>query len=323
MKNPFTNKWSLRLVALFFAIVLFVYASSSKVGSTRDISQRGKIIQLTSTKSATVSVPLSLNVNSNKFFVTGYPEKVLVHLKGPAALVTTTANTQNFKAYADLSHLGVGEHTIKIQQDGINNELRYSFEPAKIRVDIQPRKTVSYPLQANYAKSNIAPGYQAGDASTDIKSVKVTGATSEINQVKKVVAQLNVPQNAKSTIESQAVIEALDADGKTVNVVITPATTNVKLPIAAGRSKEVGLKLTAKGETGSSDQVKLSTDTKRVRIFGTKAQLADISSAEVRVDISDVTGTKTKKVTLDSKLNDVQGFEPNSIKVKIVKSTKS
>lgn len=46
----------------FFAIVLFIYADSSKVGSTRDVSQQSKIIQLTSTKSATVSVPLSLTL---------------------------------------------------------------------------------------------------------------------------------------------------------------------------------------------------------------------------------------------------------------------
>lgn len=319
MKNPLSNKWSLRIISLFFAIVLFIYADSSKVGSTRDVSQRSKIIQLTSTKSASVSVPLSLTVDSNKFFVTGYPEKVLVHLKGPAALVTTTANTQNFKVYADLSHLGVGEHTVKIQQEGINNELRYSFEPAQIKVDIQPRKTVSYPLGVNYTKSSIATGYQAGQATTDIKSVKVTGALTEINKVKRVVAQLNVPQNAKSTVESQAVIEALDSDGKTVNVVITPATTNVKLPIAAGHSKEVGVKLVAKGTASNNKQFKMSSNVKQVKVFGTKKQLADITDAQVRVDTSDVTKSKTKKVVLDSKLNNVAGFEPTSINVKIIK----
>lgn len=323
MKNPLSNKWSLRVISLFFAIVLFIYADSSKVGSTRDVSQQSKIIQLTSTKSATVSVPLSLTVDNNKFFVTGYPEKVLVHLKGPAALVTTTANTQNFKVYADLSNLGVGSHTVRIQQEGINSELRYSFEPADIKVDIQPRKTVSYPLKVKYTKSNIATGYQAGAATTDIKSVKVTGAMTEINKVKQVVAQLNVPQNARSTVENQAVIEALDADGKTVNVVITPATTNVKLPIAAGHSKEVGVKLVVKGDSNENNQFKLSSDTKRVRVFGTQQQLAGISQAQVRVDTSDVTNAKTKTVVLDSKLNDVEGFDPTSIKVKIVKSTKS
>lgn len=321
MKNMFNNKWSMRILALIFAILLFVYADSSKVNSTRDPNRKNQIIKLSSTKSATVSVPLSLTVNSNKYFVTGYPEKVLVHLTGPAALVTTTANTQNFKVYADLSKLGIGHHTVSIQQEGLNSELRYRFEPAKINVDVQPRKTVSYPLTVKYDKNNIATGYTAGKVTTDTKTVKVTGAQDSINKVTSVVAKLNIPQNAKTTVDSQAVIEALDANGKTVNVVITPATTNIKLPIASGESKEVPVKLEPKGQTGPSDKVKLSTTTERVKVFGTDSQLADLKEVLVKVNTSDVSQTKTKRVTLDAKLNKVAGFEPDSIQVKIEKST--
>ncbi|KRL18627.1 YbbR-like protein [Lentilactobacillus rapi DSM 19907 = JCM 15042] len=259
-------------------------------------------------------------MNSNKYFVTGYPEKVKIHLSGPSALVTTTANTQNFKVYADLSKLGVGSHTVRIQQEGLNNDLRYRFEPAKIKVNIQPRKTVSYPLQVKYSKGNVASGYQAGNATADVKTVKITGASDQINRIHSVVAQLNVPQNAKSSINSQAIIEALDADQNTVNVVITPATADVTLPITPGNSKELPVKLEAKGITDDNESFTLTSATKRVRVFGTKAQLKKLSSVEVEVDTSDVKNTKTKKIELDSKLNDVKGFDPDYINVKITRN---
>ena len=234
--------------------------------------------------------------------------------------MTTTANTQNFKAYADLSKLGVGTHTVRIQQDGLNNDLRYRFEPATIKVDIQPRETVSYPLTVKYSQRNIASGYQAGEANADVKNVKITGASDQINRIKSVVAQLNVPQNAKSSISSQAIIEALDAKQNTVNVVITPATADVTLPITPGNSKELPIKLEPKGVTDDNESFTLTSATKRVRVFGTKAELAKLASVKVEVDTSDVTKTKTKQVTLDPKLNDVKGFDPERISVKITRN---
>ena len=320
MKKFLFNNWAYRLLSLFFAILLFLYVGGTQMGSSTQDSESSNSTQLTSNKSKTFSVPLSLTVNSNKYFVTGYPEKVKIHLSGPSALVTTTANTQNFKVYADLSKLGVGSHTVRIQQEGLNNDLRYRFEPAKIKVNIQPRKTVSYPLQVKYSKRNVASGYQAGNATADVKTVKITGASDQINRIHSVVAQLNVPQNAKSSINSQAIIEAVDADQNTVNVVITPATADVTLPITPGNSKELPVKLEAKGITDDNESFTLTSATKRVRVFGTKAQLKKLSSVEVEVDTSDVKNTKTKKIELDSKLNDVKGFDPDYINVKITRN---
>lgn len=320
MKKILLTNWAYRVLSLVLAILLFWYVGTTQSGPSNQVSDNSNSTQLTSNRAKTFSVPLSLTVNSNKYFVTGYPEKVSVHLSGPSALVTTTANTQNFKAYADLSKLGVGTHTVRIQQEGLNNDLRYRFEPATIKVDIQPRKTVTYPLQVKYQKGNIASGYQAGNATADVKNVKITGASDQINRIRSVVAQLNVPQNAKSSINSQAIVEALDAKQNTVNVVITPATADVTLPITPGNSKELPLKFEAKGITDDNENFSLSSRTKRVRVFGTNSELKKLNSVEVEVDTSDVKTYKTKEVELDSKLNGVKGFDPDRISVKITRN---
>ncbi|WP_268912865.1 YbbR-like domain-containing protein [Lentilactobacillus sp. SPB1-3] len=317
MKKFLFSNWTSRLMALFFTIVLFAYVQGTN--SSTSPNSNNRIIQLSSNKAETFSVPLSLTVNSNRYFVNGYPEKVRIHLSGPSALVTTTANTQNFKAFADLSKLSVGRHTVRIQQEGLNSELKYRFAPETITVDIQPRKTVTYPLNVNYSKDNIAPGYQTGKASADVKNVKITGASDEINKINRVAAQLNVPQNAKTSINSQAIIEALDKNNNTVNVVITPATADVNLPITPGNSKEVPVSLKSKGITDQTDQFNLSTPTKRVEVFGSVKQLQKLRRVEVEVDTSDVSNTKTKQVTLDPKLNGVKGFNPSKISVKITR----
>ncbi|HIW71708.1 MAG TPA: cell surface protein [Candidatus Levilactobacillus faecigallinarum] len=320
MRNEHYATWLYRVLALILAILLFFYVNSMQTSSSSQTNS-GKT-SLTATKTVTVSVPLQLNVNSNKYFVTGYPEKVKVTLKGPLALVTTTANTQNFKVYASLSDLGTGKHQVTLHQEGLNHEISSSLSPAKITVDIEPRRTVSFPVKVRYNKQNIAAGYTAETPTTDVTTVKATGAANEIARVSQVIAQLSVPQNTKKTVNSQAVIEALDKSGKTVNVILTPSTTTVNLPITSqGQSKKVKVKLNAKnGASGTT--YKLSSDVTSVKAFGSAAELKALDQAEVDVDVSDVKSTTTKTVTLDTSDNNVTAFDPATIKVTVKASTK-
>ncbi|WP_407887200.1 CdaR family protein [Levilactobacillus sp. N40-8-2] len=317
MKNERYTTWLYRILALILAILLFFYVNSTKSSTNSQSTTSNTNTSLTATKTMTVSVPLQLNVNSNKYFVTGYPQKVKVTLRGPLALVTTTANTQNFKVYAALSDLGVGKHRVTLHQEGLNHEIESSISPAKITVDIEPRKTVSFPVKVRYNSQNIAAGYSAGKATSDVTSVKATGAANEISRIKQVTAQLTVPQNSKKTVNSQAVIEALDSSGKTVNVILTPSTTTVNLPITSdGESKKVALDLNAKnGSSGTT--YKLTSNVTKVTAYGSASQLKGLDNVAVDVDVSDVKNNTTKTVTLDTSDNNVTAFDPSTIKVTI------
>ncbi|MFC6259457.1 CdaR family protein [Levilactobacillus fujinensis] len=318
MKNERYTTWLYRILALILAVLLFFYVNSTKSSSSNSQSTNStNNTSLTATKTMTVSVPLQLNVNSNKYFVTGYPQKVKVTLRGPLALVTTTANTQNFKVYAALSNLGVGKHKVTLHQEGLNHEIESTISPSKISVDIEPRRTVSFPVKVQYNSRNIAAGYTAGKATTDTTTVKATGAANEISRVKQVVAQLTVPQNTKKTVSSQAVIEALDNSGKTVNVILTPSTTTVNLPVTSdGQSKKVSLNLNA--QNGSSGTTyKLTSNVNKVTAYGSAAELKALDQATVDVDVSDVKKTATKTVTLDASDNNVTAFDPTTVKVTV------
>ncbi|AYF92842.1 CdaR family protein [Apilactobacillus bombintestini] len=314
--RKFNSPWLLRLLSLIFAILLFMYVNQSKMfGNGNSYDQNSDETQLTSNKSATITLPLQLKVDNNRYFVTGYPEKVSIKITGPAALVTTTVNTQNFKVYADLSSLGVGEHTVKIYQDGLNNELHYSINPGTIDVNIQPRKTVNLPVKAKYEKDNVADGYAAGKPVIGTKNVKVTGAEDEISKIKNVVAQLSIPQNTKKTVNASAVLEALDKNGKIVNVILTPSTTSVSLPISSGNNKTVPVKF--KAENGSSSSYDFISDTNKVKVFGKSKQLSNIDNVVAYVDVAGINKKKDVSVQLDKTLNKVSGFDPDNIKVTV------
>ncbi|MFC6181065.1 CdaR family protein [Lactiplantibacillus daowaiensis] len=319
MKKFMNSNWSLRLLALLCALALFAYVNSNKLSHTSSILTSSNSTTTNSNRTVSISAPLELNVNSTKYFVTGYPENIKVKITGPAALVTTTANTQNFKVYANLSGLSVGKHSVKVQVDGLNKELSYSLNQKYIHINIQPRRTANYKVSADFNQTNVASGYEVGTPRLGTSSVKVTGAVNEVSKVAKVVAVVNTDKNLTKSVNQQAMIEALDANGQTLNVVLTPSTTSVYIPIKQATSKKkVAVDLKASGKTEADTSYSFSTDTKSVTVTGTKAALAKLSKLPVDVDVTNVTKSTTK--TVDVSTNDEDGVasvSPTSIKVKI------
>ncbi|USS87778.1 CdaR family protein [Fructilactobacillus hinvesii] len=230
MHRFFNSKAFALLLSFVIAVGLFLIVNQAKLGNPNSRSTQANQ-QLTSDTKKQISVPLQLNVNSEKYFVIGYPEQVQVQLKGPAALVTTTANTRNFKVIADLNDLGPGKHTVRLQQTGLNSELQATIKPATITVNIQPRKTKTYPVNVEYDKNQIMEGYKVVKVEQDLKQVNVTGPENEMERIAKVVAKVNLPDDVRKSTTKTAIIDAVDDHGKTVNVVISPSTTNVKFTV--------------------------------------------------------------------------------------------
>lgn len=234
-KGFFRRKWFLRIISLILALFLFMYVNGSKSGflrqNTRNNNQSSALM---SNKSVTLRMPLDVTIDNNKYIVSGYPQYVKVKVTGPSALVTTTSNTQNFKVYADLSDLTPGKHRVKLKTSGLNSELTSKIEPQYINVNIQPRKTITMKVTIRLSTRDLDNGYKLGHPHSDIQTVQVTGSRDEVNKVNRIVAFVAIPHDAKDNIARQVTLQAIDRNGQTLNVVISPTTTNVSIPIFAG-----------------------------------------------------------------------------------------
>lgn len=243
----FRQKWFLRLTSLILAIFLFVYVNGSKSGFLRQNTRSSNQTSiLMSNKSATIKVPLDVTVDNAKYIVSGYPQYVKVKITGPSALVTTTSNTQNFKVYADLSDLGAGKHRVKLKTSGLNSELSSKVNPRYITVNVQPRKTIMMKVGIRLSNQTLSNGYSLGHPRSSISSVRVTGARDQVNQVDRIVAFVAVPKDTKDDISRQVTLQALDSNGQTLNVVISPTTTTVTIPVKSNNDN------TTESDTNSS-----------------------------------------------------------------------
>lgn len=231
-RSLFNSRWFYRIIALILSILLFIYVNGGRLESTHQTEQSTENASLTSTKKKTITMPLDLTVDSDRYIVSGYPEKVKVTISGPAALVTATSNTQNFKVYADLSSLSPGRHKVSVKETGLNKDLTHRIVPKSVTVLIQSRKTKTMPVKVRVNSGGVASNYKVGKATASVSDVQITGAVDEINKVDHVIAAVELTKKNTTDVSKQVTLQAVDKSGNTVNVVVTPQTATVKVPIS-------------------------------------------------------------------------------------------
>ncbi|MFD1392172.1 YbbR-like domain-containing protein [Lacticaseibacillus jixianensis] len=312
------SKWVYRVLALVLAIALFAYVNAEQINRTPGGGTNGSAV--TATAKRTLKVPLELKANTDQYFITGYPQKVSVEVEGSASLVTVTANTLNFRVIADLSGLGVGTHTVQLKEQGINRDLTYTIKPKTIKVKIQDRRTRKMPIQVKYNSDSLAPGYVADTAQLGTETADVTGAKGEINRVYQVVANLVMSRNTRTAVDQEVLLQALDEDGNTLNVVITPATVHVRLPVSLP-SKKVAVALKQTGTVPHGTSYTLNTTTTSATIYGSRADLKKIDTLTVPIDVSKISKSTSVTVRLSAAAQGIVSSDPRTIRVQVTMRT--
>lgn len=314
MKDFFNRPWVYKVISLGLAVLLFVYVTNQNLGSTRS-SQSTEQTAVANTKE-TMSASLQVDADLDTYYVTGYPKKVSITISGSNANVIAAKNTRNFRVYIDVRGLKVGTHTVKIKQSGLNRSLHYSIKPETVKVKIATRADKTFPIQVNYRASRIADGYLADTPQISPSTVRVSGAKSEVARVKQVVANLNLANNTTETFEQEVLLEALDKDGNTVDVLLTPQTVHVQLPIYLP-SKKLKLDLIKSGTGDATRVYSLTSSVNSVTVYAPQRVLDQLGKTlEVPVNVKNIVSTIQKQIKI-TKPNGVVTIDPVSIAVNI------
>lgn len=314
------TKFLYQLVSLLFALLLFFYVNYQRLGSTRTTDNKTQApAVLMTNKTVKMTMPLAVNVDNDKYFVTGYPEKVHVKLSGPSAMVKAMDNTRNFEVYADLSKLKSGTHTVKFRTSGLSKEITASIDPDSAVIKIERCKTITMPIQTRYDTGQISRGYAAGTPILSSQTTSITGGQKSIKKIVSVVANVNLPDGTNSAYSKNVILQAIDKNGKTVpNVVISPETVHVTVPInLATSTKTVPLLLEAGAGGVSGKSYNFTSPTKSITLHGTKTALKSISSYRLKVPIVGINSTTTKTIKISPTEAGITSVSPNSLQVTI------
>lgn len=322
MKKPKIDNTKLlyQLISLLFALLLFFYVNYQRLGSTRTSDKNQAPATLMTNRTVRMSMPLTLNVDNDKYFVTGYPEKVKVSLSGPSAMVKAMDNTRSFEVYADLSKLAPGTHTVKFRTAGLNREVNATIEPASAEIRIERRKTITMPVQARFDTGQLASGYAAGTPELGTRTVSVTGGRKAVGRIARVVANVNLPDGTNSTYSRTVPLQAIDSSGKAIeDVVISPAVVHVTVPVGQATSTKTVPLLLEAGDGGvDGKSYSFTSPTRMITLHGTRTALKSISSYRLKIPVVGVDSTTTKTVRISPTESGITSVSPTSIQVTVM-----
>lgn len=285
------NKWLLRITALSLAVLMFFSVrpnGTNNVDSTTS-GMRDAIIQ---------DVPVEIRYDDSNFVVSGVPQTVDVKIHGPIGIVITTQTGRNFKVIANIKDKPSGEHVIKYKAVGFSDKLDVEVDPKTAKVMVEERITKDVRVEPEINENQLADHKFVKSMTTEPQTVTVSGAKSAIESISYVKATVSAEKGTDKTFEKSAGVKIFDRDLNILNVDVEPKTVTVKVELGE-YNREVPVIIKAKGTPAKGYAVEsVTSKTKKVVIYGSRAEIDQIHQITVDADVSDLKKSKTVNGTI-------------------------
>lgn len=316
MDRILNNKWSIRIIALVLAAILFTSVNANNNNATSfstTASSDSEVIE---------NVPVKVYYDKTNLYISGIPETVTVTLSGPRSIVQSAKAQQDFTVYADLKNASIGTQEVKLQVKDVSDRLKVKVNPATVTVNVQEKVTKKFSVDVELSKSVIADGYQAGTPIIDPKKVSITGAKDTIEQIAYVKATLENDGKHKSEFTDKATVSVFDSNLNKLDVEVNPQEVEVTVPVEKV-GKSVPVKIKQEGTPESDIEISSMTpDKSEVVVVGDDAVLEKIKEIEIPIDVSKIKADTVKEVTVPVPTG-AKSVQPATIEVKIKTVKKS
>ena len=226
MKN-YKRIWYI-LSSIFFALILFVYATSTNYQNNSNVRQNRSE---TYTNTIT-NVPIDVKYDSDEYFISGFSSEVSVSLTGSNRVTLASEmqeSTRKFKIVADLTNVKIGISEVKLSINNLPSGLTATVNPDKITVKVGKRVSKSVSVQATITESQVAQGIQISNISFGDSKVTVFSDEDYMQRIDHVEAVLPESDVISGHYTAVATLKAVDSNGTVIPSVISPYETTVKI----------------------------------------------------------------------------------------------
>ncbi len=290
-------------VALILAILLYVATNST------DTLSIGKTVSYTATFT---DQPVTTEINSAVYEVSGLPESVTVDLIGEMSDVQLAESQSTQKVVADLNGLGEGTHQVELKVANISSRLRAVVQPSTAVVTISKKQSQEFQIGYDFINTkDMDPVYALSTPEFEQDSVLVRASEATINSISVVKALIDV-SNVTGDFTVEAPLVAYDQQGNRINVDIVPD--KVKVTVKVTRpEKTVPISVVPIGEVPNNKAIsRYSLDHQSVTIYGAQDVLDQINGIDIQVPVSSFT---TSPQVLSMPINLPSGVRKKSISV--------
>jgi len=318
MDKLFDNRWVMRIIALFLALML--YASVNIESNSEDkqgASNAGASTTVFSDETTVTDVPVIPYFDQENLVVTGIPESVEVNLQGATASITKARQLRDFEVYADLSNLSIGTHQVRLQYKDIADDLKVSIKPSVITVTIEEKVTKDFEVGVDLLNENqLEEGYLSDKPIVSPKSIQITASEDIIEEISSVKAKVDL-QGGNETINRESTITVYDREGEVIPVEVEPSVVDVTVPIKSP-SRDLPFKIIREGELKEGLSISsIESETKEITVFGPEDVINKLEFIDgITVDLSKI--TKDTVLEVDVPLPDgVTKVTPEKVKLEI------
>lgn len=219
------------LIAAFFsALVLFFYATMSNFQNT----VANRVANSETFTNTIYDVPIILNYDSEKYFISGFSSFVSVQMTSANRLTIqkeSRETTRTFTVSADFNGLETGTHVIPLKVDNLPSGVTATAMPNTITVKIGKRVNKTVPVETLVDSQQLAEGLSFSSIETADTEVTVTSDEETIKQINRVVAIL--PSDVIITENFTGVVSllAVDKNGNVLPAVVTPIETELTIKV--------------------------------------------------------------------------------------------
>lgn len=287
--NLLENVWVVRLISLLVSILLFGYVYSENYG----LSTTNRNDAISTLRSETISnLPIQINMDTDRYFISGLPETVMLNISGPESVIVQTLSASDFNIVTeDLDLLGPGRHTVQLRVENLSEELTYQIVPSRVNVQIEEKVTVESSVDVRFDTDAVNDAYISKEPILNRESVIITGPASTIARIDRIYVRVPAEGEITSTLKGTYVVQVEDEARNKLNVVVEPQEIEVEIPVEP-YEKTVPIRLVQIGTPVSGKKYQLSlARTENVVLTGNQKLLADVDEVVVEVDVSAIRTT--------------------------------
>lgn len=309
-----TRKNTLIFISLILAISLFLYVDSE---STAIITDSAEVLY---------AQKVEATYNNKAYVIEGLPEDVDVTLIGRKVDLYLAKQLSGGIVTADLSNLGEGMHTIKLDYDCAINSVEYKLDPSIVNITIYPKVSQNRTATIDVINKNkLDKKLSIENVSLNNSEVVIKGAEHILAEVATVKALVDVskivnPEVGVANLDNIKLI-AYNSEGETLKgLEMEPSKISAKITIASP-SKEVPVKVIPTGEVEFGKAIdSITTDVTKIKIYGDQDILDKTEYLPIEVDISKLNENKKYDVIV-AKPSGIKEVSTTNIKVSITLGT--
>lgn len=200
------------------------------------------------------SIPIEIIGQDPALILTSeIPANLDVTIRAPQSVWDLLESQDNtVRAILDLSGLSAGEHTVDIQiQVSLRPAQIVLANPQTVTVHLEPLSQQTLPVSLSLS-GQPATGYQAGEATLDVKEITISGPESIVKEAIRARVTVNL-DGTRESIDEPVAIQIIDSKNEALHgLTVNPETARVNVPISQqGGFRDVAVKVVVRGQVAA------------------------------------------------------------------------